>query len=75
MAGKPGPKPRPLTTDQAAALDAVRRAAEARREAQDVYVAEILAARETGATFAAIAEAAEVTDDAIGQIIRRRRTK
>lgn len=62
---------RELTVDQTALVGAVRRIARQRTKINTNYVMSILRAREEGATFGAIAEAAGTSSQAVQEIVRR----
>ena len=62
---------RELTVDQAALVGAVRKVARQRSKINTDYVMAILRAREEGATFGAIAEAAGTSSQAVQEIVRR----
>lgn len=62
---------RELTVDQAALVGAVRKIARQRSRINTNYVMAILRAREEGATFGAIAEAAGTSSQAVQEIVRR----
>ncbi len=64
-------RPRALTAEQKAVVQAVRRIAKQRQRVNSNYVSAILRAREEGVTYAAIAEAAGTSSQAVQEIIRR----
>lgn len=66
--GSRGPARRALTPEQREGLSG---AAEARRRAEQDYIAAVVAARQSGATNAAIAEAVGVSEDAVRQMVKR----
>jgi hypothetical protein len=62
---------RELTVDQTALVGVVRKVAKQRSKINTDYVMAILRAREEGATFGAIAEAAGTSSQAVQEIVRR----
>lgn len=66
---------RELTDEQRTVVDNVRRVAGLRSNANANYVSAILHAREQGITYAAIAEAAGTSSQAVQEIVRRHRGK
>lgn len=64
-------RPRALTAEQKAVVQAVRRIAKQRQRVNSNYVSAILRAREEGVTYAAIAAAAGTSSQAVQEIIRR----
>ena len=62
---------RELTVDQTALVGVVRKVARQRSKINTDYVMAILRAREEGATFGAIAEAAGTSSQAVQEIVRR----
>ena len=62
---------RELTAEQKALISAVRRISKQRSRVHASYVAAILRAREKGLTYAAIANAAGTTSQAVQEIVRR----
>lgn len=64
-------RPRALTAEQKAVVQAVRRIAKQRQRVNANYVSAILRAREEGVTYAAIAAAAGTSSQAVQEIIRR----
>lgn len=64
-------RPRELTVDQAALVGAVRKVSRQRSKVNTDYVMAILRAREEGATFGSIAEAAGTSSQAVQEIVRR----
>ncbi|WP_453984986.1 hypothetical protein [Brevibacterium casei] len=62
---------RELTVDQTALVAAVRSISRQRTKINTNYVMSILRAREEGATFGAIAEAAGTSSQAVQEIVRR----
>ena len=67
-----GARVRDREGDVAPALTRLRKAAEARRRAGDVYVAAILEARAAGATVTEIADAAGITHQGVSKMLRTR---
>ncbi|WP_349829097.1 hypothetical protein [Brevibacterium litoralis] len=64
-------RPRELTAEQKSATGVVKRIARQRAKANQNYVSSILRAREQGVTYAAIAEAAGTSSQAVQEIVRR----
>lgn len=64
-------RPRALTAEQKAVVQAVGRIAKQRQRVNSNYVSAILRAREEGVTYAAIAAAAGTSSQAVQEIIRR----
>ncbi|GEB23767.1 hypothetical protein [Brevibacterium aurantiacum] len=62
---------RELTVDQTALVGAVRKVSRQRAKINTDYVMAILRAREEGATFGSIAEAAGTSSQAVQEIVRR----
>ncbi|GAA1855012.1 hypothetical protein GCM10009813_15380 [Brevibacterium marinum] len=62
---------RELTVDQTALVGAVRKVSRQRTKINTDYVMAILRAREEGATFGSIAEAAGTSSQAVQEIVRR----
>ncbi|SMX93007.1 hypothetical protein BSP239C_02420 [Brevibacterium sp. 239c] len=62
---------RELTVDQTALVGAVRKVSRQRAKVNTDYVMAILRAREEGATFGSIAEAAGTSSQAVQEIVRR----
>lgn len=62
---------RELTVDQAVLVGAVRKVSRQRTKINTDYVMAILRAREEGATFGSIAEAAGTSSQAVQEIVRR----
>ena len=62
---------RELTVDQATLVGAVRKVSRQRTKINTDYVMSILRAREEGATFGSIAEAAGTSSQAVQEIVRR----
>lgn len=60
-----------LSNDQRSAVSRVRTLARQRARVSDSYISAILVARESGATYASIAEAAGTSSQAVQEIVRR----
>lgn len=64
---------RALTAEQKSVLTAVRRVARQRTRINDAYVTAIVDARESGVTYASIADAVGTSSQAVQEIARRHR--
>jgi len=64
---------RALNPEQKSVLTAVRRVARQRSRINDAYVTAIVDARQTGVTYASIAEAVGTSSQAVQEIVRRHR--
>lgn len=62
---------RALNPEQKSVLTAVRRVARQRSRINDAYVTAIVDARQTGVTYASIAEAVGTSSQAVQEIVRR----
>lgn len=62
---------RALSAEQKSVLTAVRRVARQRSRINDAYVTAIVDARQTGATYASIADAVGTSSQAVQEIVRR----
>lgn len=70
--GRRGPKPRAVTAEIEAHLARASRAAGEREKVDAEYAESVLAAYAAGATYAAIAQAAGITESGARQLVQRR---